>query len=195
MKNLILKTIIIALIAVGFTSCDDYLDVNTPSEAVNVDEVDMATLMAPVLQKTVYANYYTEATFGNYSQYFGGYGYSAAGKTQNSSTWSTIYLSILPNIKVIKEKSDAEGAKKYRAVAEIIEAINMGLAVDNWNNVPYSQATDPLETVYPEYDSGQQVYTDIIALLDKAITALQGTDDSGFSLGSEDLIYSGDYDK
>ncbi len=195
MKNLILKTIIIALIAVGFTSCDDYLDVNTPSDAVNVEDVDMATLMAPVLQKTVYANYYTEATFGNYSQYFGGYGYSAAGKTQNSSTWSTIYLSVLPNVRVIQAKADAVGAKKYRAVAEIVEAINLGLAVDNWDNVPYSQATDPLETVYPEYDSGQQVYTDIIALLDKAISALQGSDDSGFSLGSEDLIYNGDYDQ
>ena len=195
MKKLILKTIIIALIAVGFTSCDDYLDVNTPSDAVNVEDVDMATLMAPVLQKTVYANYYTEATFGNYSQYFGGYGYSAAGKTQNSSTWSTIYLSILPNVKVIQAKADAVGAKKYRAVAEIVEAINMGLAVDNWDNVPYSQATNPLETVYPEYDSGEQVYSNIIALLDKAIAALQGSDDSGYSLGSEDLIYSGDYDQ
>ena len=195
MKKLILNTIMIALITVVFTGCDDYLDVNTPSEAVNVKDVEMATLMAPVMQKTVYANYYTETVFGNYSQYFGGYGYAASGKASNSSTWNTIYLSVLPNVKVIKEKADVVGAKKYKAVAEIIEAINMGLAVDNWDNVPYSQATSPTETVYPEYDSGEQVYNDIIALLDKAIAALQGADNSGYSLGSEDLVYGGDFDK
>ncbi len=189
MKNFILKTILIALIAVGFTSCDDYLDVNTPSDAVNAEDVDMAALMAPIMQKTVFANYYAEVTFGNYSQYFGGYGNGAAGKASNPSTWSYIYLSILPNIRAIELKGGNVGAKKYIAVAQILEAINMGFAVDNWNNVPYSQATDPFTYVYPQFDAGQQVQTEVIALLDQAIATLNGSDDSGFNMGSEDLIY------
>ncbi|MEN8187313.1 MAG: SusD/RagB family nutrient-binding outer membrane lipoprotein [Bacteroidota bacterium] len=195
MKKLILNTLIVALIAVGFTSCDDYLDVNTPSEAVNVKDAEIRALMAPIIHRTVYGYYNAEASFGNYTQYFGGYGYGALGKTQNLATWNNIYLRVLPNAKIIKEKAQVVGATKYVAVIEIIEAMNLGLAVDSWDNVPYSEATIPLETVYPKFDSGQEVYNGIMTSLDNAIATLQGIDDSGYNLSGDDLIYGGDYDK
>jgi len=195
MKKMIKNIVIVVLLAVCFTGCDDYLDVNTPSDAVNVDDLNMKDIMGPVMFNTVYSDYYAETVFGNYTQYFGSYGNGAAGLTSNSTTWSNIYSKVLPNVKVVREKAESQGALHYEAVAKILEAINMSFAVENWDNVPYSQATVPFEYANPVLDDGQQVYSQALTLLNQAISALENTDPSGIAMGNEDLIYGGDYDK
>jgi len=195
MKKLIKNIVIIVLFAVGFTGCDDYLDVNTPSDAVNVDNLDMKDIVGPVMFNTVYADYYAQTVFGNYTQYFGSYGNGAAGLTSNSTTWSNVYSRVLPNVKVVRDKAVAQGALHYEAVAKILEAINMSFAVENWGDVPYSQATIPFEYANPVLDDGQQVYNQALALLNEAISALENNDPSGIAMGGEDMIYGGNYDK
>jgi len=196
MKKFITKTIIVTLITVGFSACsDEYFDVNTPSNGVDLDELNMKNLMGPVIHSTFFAQQSAEAVFGNYTQYFGSYGSGAAGKTQNSSTWDQVYLYILPNLKVIKEKSQAKEAKHFFAIASILEAINIGLAADSWDNIPYSQAIQGIENTHPSYDSQEQIYAQIFTLLDSAISALEAADNSQVSLGKEDLVYGGDKEK
>ncbi|WP_456376301.1 SusD/RagB family nutrient-binding outer membrane lipoprotein [Lutibacter sp.] len=195
MKKIIKNIVILVLFAVSFTACDDYLDVNTPSDAQNVADLNMKDIMGPVMLNTVYANYYTQTTFGNYAQYFGSYGSGAAGVTSASGTWSNIYSKVLPNIKVIREKATEQGALHYGAVAKIIEAINISFAVENWDNVPYSQAGLPFEFSSSVLDDGQQVYNQALALLNEAISTLESADPSLISMGAEDLIYGGDYNK
>jgi len=199
MKKLIKNIVIIVLFAVGFSGCDDYLDVNKPSDAVEIEDTPMQGLMGPVMLNTVYANYYAELTFGNYTQYFGSYGSGAAGEAYNSDTWNNIYTKILPNIKQIRNKASEINAVHYEAIAKILEAINMGFAVDNWDNVPYSQTGKPFEYPFPEFDSGKQVYSQVISLLNEAISDLEGEDPAAdlpaAKIGSEDLIYNGDKGK
>ena len=195
MKNIIKNIVVIVLIAVSFTACDDYLDVNKPSDAVNLEDTPMAGLLGPVIFNTIYADYYAELAFGNYTQYFGSYGTGAAGEAYNSSTWSNIYTKNLPNLRQIRNKASELEAVHYGAVAKILEAINIAFAVDNWDNIPYSQADKPFEYPLPEFDSGQQVYNNAIALLNEAISDLEGEDTSLTKMGSEDLIYNGNYDK
>ena len=195
MKNIIKNIVVLVLFSVVFTGCDDYLDVNTPSDAQNVDNLDMKDIMGPVMLNTIYGNYYAEVSFGNYSQYFGSYGSGAAGITSASSTWSNIYTRVLPNITVIESKANAQGAKHYEAVAKILESINMGFAVESWGNVPYEQATQPFKYPNPELEDGKQVYTKAMSLLNEAITALESDDPSLVGMGKEDLIYNGDYEK
>lgn len=191
MKNIV----ILVLFAVSFTACDDYLDVNTPSDAQNVADLDMKDIMGPVMLNTVYADYYAARSYGNYTQYFGSYGSGAAGITSASSSWSNIYSKVLPNIKVIREKASDQGAIHYGAVAKIIEAINVSFAVESWDNIPYSQVGVPFEFTNPALDDGQQVYNQALILLNEAISALEGSDSSLISMGAEDLIYDGDFDK
>ncbi|MCK4561280.1 MAG: SusD/RagB family nutrient-binding outer membrane lipoprotein [Flavobacteriaceae bacterium] len=195
MKKIIKNIVILVLFAVGFTGCDDYLDVNTPSDAQNVEDLDMKDIMGPVMLNTIYANYYAELSFGNYTQYFGSYGNGAIGITSTSSTWSNIYTKILPNIDVIKDKANEQGAKHYEAVAKILEAINMSFAVESWGDVPYAQATQPFEYPNPALEDGQQVYSKSLTLLNEAISALESADPSLVGMGKEDLVYNGDYDK
>lgn len=196
MMRKVLKNIFIGTLLVGIMACsDDYFDVNTPSASVDVEDLGMSDLLGPVIHSTLYAQYYAETVVGNYTQYFGGYGYAAAGYSELSATWSEIYLYILPNTEAIKNKAEETGAIHYGAIAEILEAANIGLAADMWDNIPFTEATDGTENPYPNFDTQEEVYTSAISLLDSAISALLSEDNSNISVGDEDLIYGGDMDQ
>ena len=197
MKKYIAKTTIIILLVVGFTSCSDsYFDVNTPSETAQQEQLRMSDLLAPAIYTTMYGQLYSaEQDLGNYTQYFVGQGGTASGETTASGLWSSVYLYALPNLKTIKEKAEAVGAIHYAAVANILTAINLGIATDTWDNIPYSQASFGQDNLFPEFDSQESIYTEIFALLDSAISNLQATDASGIVPGNDDLIYGGNTDK
>ncbi|WP_428743251.1 SusD/RagB family nutrient-binding outer membrane lipoprotein [Tenacibaculum sp.] len=197
MKKYIAKTIIIALLIVGFSGCSDsYFDVNTPSGTALPGQLRMGDLLAPVIYHTMYGQLYSgEQTFGNYTQYFVGEGGVASGETTASDLWSNVYLYALPNLKTIKEKAATEGAIHYAAVADILTAINLGIATDTWDNIPYSEASFGQENLFPVFDSQESIYTQIFSLLDDAIASLQAADTSDFPLSTGDIIYGGDTDK
>jgi hypothetical protein len=196
MKKYIIKIATIALTAVMFTACsEDYFDVNRPSNTASLDQLRMADLLAPVIHSTFEGQRSAELAFGNYTQYFVGQGGTAAGRTSASGLWSQIYLYVLPNVKAIKEKAAENNAVHYGAVADILTAINLGIATDTWDNIPYSEATNGPENNFPTFDTQEQIYNSVFSLLDAAIAALEGPDSSGFDMGSEDLVYGGDFDK
>ncbi|RTE52352.1 SusD/RagB family nutrient-binding outer membrane lipoprotein [Arenibacter aquaticus] len=193
MINNIIKTGILSLLLVAQVSCsDDYFDVNTPSNTATLEELRMQDLMAPVIHSTMEGQRSAELAFGNYVQNFVSTGGGAAGQTSASGLWSQVYLYILPNIKAIKTKAIETNATHIGAISDILIAINLGIATDTWDNIPYSDATDGPDNNFPTFDTQEQIYTEIFSLLDAAIAALEGPDDSGFSLGSSDLIYGGD---
>lgn len=195
MKN-ILKTISIALLVLSVGSCsDDYFDVNTPSGAAQEEELRMKDLMAPVIYRTIQGQYSAETYFGNYTQYFVFQEGNATGETTVSGLWTNIYLYALPNILTIKEKAAALGATRYTAVADILTAINLGIATDTWDNVPYSEAAAGVENTTPSFDDQQTIYNSIFGLLDNAIALLEAPDNSIYDLSNDDLIYQGDMDK
>ena len=196
MKKIISKITIFALLIMAFSACsEEYFDVNRPSNTADLDQLRMSDLLAPVIHSTMEGQRSAELTFGNYVQNFVSEGGGATGPSEVSGLWSQVYLFILPNLKAIKDKANADNALYYSAVADILTAINLGIATDTWDNVPYSEASEGPENNSPIFDTQQEIYTQIFGLLDSAIAALQGTDDSGFNLGNEDLIYGGDTDK
>ena len=196
MKKQITKSLLLICMIIGITACsEDYFDVNTPSGTVDEADLRMNDLLGPVIHSTMEGQYSAELTFGNYVQNFVSQEGGAVGETTASGLWSQIYLYILPNVKVIKTKVEAEGAIHFGAVTDIVTAINLGIATDTWDNIPYSQANLGPDNLFPEFDTQEMIYAEIFNLLDDAIAALQTTDTSGISLGSEDLIYGGDLDK
>ncbi|WP_159018739.1 SusD/RagB family nutrient-binding outer membrane lipoprotein [Algibacter sp. L3A6] len=195
MRKFNIKTIILSLFVASLFGCsDDYFDVNTPSNTASLDELGMKDLMAPVIHSTMEGQRSAELSFGNYTQYFVSTGGGAAGETSVSGLWSQVYLYILPNLKVIKEKSVENNAPHIGAISDILIAINLGIATDSWDDIPYSKATEGPDSNFPAFDTQEEIYTEIFDLLDGAITALQGADNSGFTLGASDLIYGGNTD-
>jgi len=196
MKNK-LKTIISAILLIGLFGCSkDYFNVNTPTGAVNVNQLSMNDLLGPVIYHTVFAQYDAEQSFGNYTQNFVGQGGTAAGVTSIAGTWSNTYLHALPNLKVIREKAKTLNAKHFDGIAQILIAMNLGLVTDSYENVPYSEASLGAENLTPKFDTQESTYTTISSLLDSAISELEGPDDSGINpTAKSDLIYRGDLTK
>ena len=196
MKN-ILKTIAVLFLITLVSGCGkDFFDVNTPTSATDASKLSMNDLLGPVIFHSIYAQYDAERTFGNYVQNFVYQGGGAAGITTVAGTWSNVYLYILPNLKVIREKAKAVDAKHFDAVAQILTAMNLGIATDSYENIPYSEAAQGSGNFTPAFDSQESIYNDIFSLLDNAIAELEGPDNSGFAPNSKsDLIYHGDLGK
>jgi len=92
----------------------------------------------------------------------------------------------------IKDAESRAGAipdQQYTGVLEVLEALNMLFGADNWGDIPYREA---ITSSTPHFDPQLQIYDDLLALLDKAITDLGG---SGSGPGNYDLIYNGDNTK
>lgn len=197
MKNLSIKNIgLICCLLFFVAACsDDYFDVNVPSNTATLDQLRMQDLVAPVIHSTMEGQRSAELTFGNYVQNFVGSGGTAAGQTDAAGLWNQIYLYVLPNIDAIKEKAAANGATHIAAIADILTAINIGIATDSWDDIPYSEAAEGPDNNFPSFDTQEFIYNEILSLLDGAISALSQEDTSGFDLGASDLIYGGDTDK
>ncbi|HKJ48937.1 MAG TPA: SusD/RagB family nutrient-binding outer membrane lipoprotein [Christiangramia sp.] len=185
--------IIYVVLLLGLFSCsEDYFDVNRPSGTADVEQLRINDLLAPVIYHTVQGQYSAELSYGNYVQNFAGQGGTAAGETTAAGLWNNVYLYALPNIETIKDKADETGATHYAAIADILKAINLGIATDSWDFIPLSQASLGEDNLFPDFDSQENVYSVIFDLLDGAIADLEAEDTSAISIGREDLVYGGD---
>src|SRR5437763_5356619 len=95
----------------------------------------------------------------------------------------------LVSIRDAETRADALGDKQYKGVVEVLEAMDMMFAADNWGDVPYREA---VQSTTPHFDPQLQVYDDLLKLLDQAIIDLNG---AGSGPGGYDLVYSGDKTK
>jgi starch-binding outer membrane protein, SusD/RagB family len=96
----------------------------------------------------------------------------------------------LLDIKTIESRSDAAGDMQYKGIAEVWEALVIGTAADVWGDIPYREAAGSV--AQPHYDPQLQVYDDVEAKLDQAITDLAG---AGPGPGPNDFVYGGDVAK
>lgn len=85
----------------------------------------------------------------------------------------------------------------YEAIAKVLKAYDFEQLVDNYNNVPYSQAFLGAKNLTPVYDSGASIYADLIKQLDAAITLINTNEASASPAaapGSDDIIFGGNMD-
>jgi hypothetical protein len=95
----------------------------------------------------------------------------------------------LIDIRSLQRQSREANDQVYLGVAQVWEALVMGYVADWWGDVPYREAVDADRFPTPKLDPQQQVYADLQAKLDSAITNLAG---SGAGPGAFDLVYGGD---
>ncbi|MEE1962673.1 SusD/RagB family nutrient-binding outer membrane lipoprotein [Allomuricauda taeanensis] len=191
----IIKAFLLLSTAAYVGCSEDYFDVNTPSNTAPLEDLRMQDLMAPVIHSTLEGQRSAELAFGNYVQNFVSTGGGAAGQTSADMLWSQVYLYVLPNLKAVKVKAAETGATHIDAIADILIAANIGIATDSWGNIPYSEATQGPDNNFASFDTQEEIYNEVFTLLDGAIAKLSAPDDSGFGLGSSDLIYGGDVEQ
>ena len=81
----------------------------------------------------------------------------------------------------------------YIGLGKVYEALIMGYAADLWGDVPYREAGDSTNLT-PHFDPQLQVYADILAQLDSAITIYlpaSGPSNLGPAQDNAELIYRG----
>jgi hypothetical protein len=184
-----------ALVLVGATGCDNFLDVNT--DPINPVDVPI-TLLMPTVQGAM-ANYLghsiqglsqpTAALVQQIVNFRVG-SFSVDGTTLNNQ-WLGLYTSALENNEQIITRATASGAWAYVGISQIQKAYIFSEMVDVWGDIPYSEALSGAANIAPRFDDDEAIYTDLFRLIDEGIANMRRTDSSR-NPGTDDLIYTGD---
>ncbi len=175
-----LQLILIGMLAFAAISCSKYLDIN--------DNPNAATSSTPelVLPQAIVGTGVN--TNGNFNFGMGadlmyranGGGFSGFGTvisydyTTSSFTaqWSTTYDNLNDYRYIFESTKGNPRLIYYNAVARIMTAYNYQLLVDTYNDVPYSDALTGKNNVSPKYDKATDIYKDLAAQIDTAITQI-----------------------
>lgn len=106
--------------------------------------------------------------------------------------WTELYANATNFNNLITLASKDASLSHFQAIAMIMKAWDFQNLVDNYGDVPYSQAFQPSTILFPKYDKAADIYADIYKQLDAAI-AVAGKD--GISPGTSDPMFGGDMAK
>lgn len=189
----------IAIAAVLFTSCKKYLDVNqnpnqpssvSPDVVLTATEVQLGytvggadiSLTTGILTQQITG---VDRQFTTYNNYV----FTADNFT---NVWANMY-DVMLNLYQLKQTSDEREFKFYSGISGVLLAYSLGITTDLWGDIPYSEAFLGEEGQYkPKYDTQQDIYATIDALLTEAIANLNTNPaDAGLKPGADDVIYGG----
>jgi hypothetical protein len=193
-------SIITVFFAIGITGCKKgYLDqevnpnspsVTTPQYTLSGAEVTAAKIIVnDYPEYGVWAGYWCNANDYTPSPLLADFNLSLTNQPANDA-WDDLYpnLTNFNNLQTMAAAVPADA--NFQAIAMIMKAYDFEELVDNYNNVPYSQAFQPSTVLFPAYDSGQSIYNDLVKQLDAAITLIANSS-SATNPGSSDVIYGG----
>ncbi|RYF96578.1 MAG: SusD/RagB family nutrient-binding outer membrane lipoprotein, partial [Chitinophagaceae bacterium] len=188
---------LLLLVAVG---CQKALDINQNPNRPTQASMEPSLMLARTLNATatrVAVGYPFAARWIGYWTRSGTYGASSEEESYNITTsfqagqWSGWY-GILFDLDVIEKMAIKRDQKIYTAIAKIMKTIGFMNLVDQYNNVPYSKAFQLSENLLPAYDKGADIYNDMLAQLDQAVTLLNGAlpgDNPGIE--QADIVFQG----
>ncbi|MFK5891497.1 MAG: SusD/RagB family nutrient-binding outer membrane lipoprotein [Flavobacteriaceae bacterium] len=123
---------------------------------------------------------------------FGRNYFSAFGPGTLNGPWNRLYSGMIPDIANLEAINSPDLDLSFHlGVSKIMEAHLMMQMVDFLGDVVWTERNNPIEFPNPTVDSGQDVYTAAIALLDEAKGLLNGASVQS----ATDLFYQGDTDK
>jgi hypothetical protein len=107
--------------------------------------------------------------------------------------WNQVYTGGgLYDLRQIRTLGAQANDQKYQGLALFMEAFRMGVATSFWGDIPYREATD-VNFRTPKLDPQEQIYADVQAKLDTAITLLGGTGTG--PAAQADVFYQGDWNR
>jgi len=166
------------LASVLLVSCKKYLDINgtNPNAATSVTPaliLPQALVATAALSSTFntaladaggqFANS-GSANFSTSSVIF--YNYTSS---DFSSLFSNTYRNVIDYQYIINANKDEVSASYSTAIARIMKAFSFARLVDQYNDVPYSEAFKGNEMLTPKYDKAEEIYKDLVSQLTIAI--------------------------
>ncbi len=202
-----LKVMAAASLAAATSSCSSFLDINTNPNSFTSDSAPTPNaILAQALTAT--ANNYS-TSYNSYSSFAVDYwgksgvvnGY-AAERTYNYSNsyyqglWSATYDN-LNDYDIIQRQGTAGNYPYHAAIARIMKAYNYLLLVDQYGDIPYTNALKGLNNLTPSYDKAQDIYKDLITQLAGAVTDITNANNATvtpIAVGAEDVVFGGNMD-
>jgi hypothetical protein len=190
MKQLKKFALILVTLCTTAVGCTDDFEKNN-IDPNRIDSINPGTLLNPVIYEIAAFNSGRSSGFTfdlmqvslPFPSASGGiHRYNIAESTGNS-TWNTYYR-WLANIKEMQEAAVAANDPNYQAIALTLNAWTYSLLTDTFGDVPMDEAGRAEEKIYyPAYNTQKEVYTRILAdlekandLFDPAKTMVYGTD-------------------
>ncbi|RZJ91952.1 MAG: SusD/RagB family nutrient-binding outer membrane lipoprotein [Hymenobacter sp.] len=79
----------------------------------------------------------------------------------------------------------------HAAIARIMKVYNYLLLVDEYGDIPYTNALQGATNTTPSYDSAPTIYRDFITQLNGAISDINAAAANGRAVGGEDVVFGG----
>jgi len=200
MKKIKIIYLFLALGVLG--SCErTFLDVNSdPNSPTDANITSDLLLPSAMLKTGTFTTASGRGTFGTFARWCGIWSPSAdyaSGEeskylrqaSTSNGTWFSLYDQN-NEFKSIENKSKANGETFYQGIALIMQSLNYQMAVDMFNDIPYSQALNP-SVIAPKYDKAEDVYLDLLKKIDQGITLIKAADEAkNFNLSNGDILKS-----
>jgi len=103
--------------------------------------------------------------------------------------WTTAYSTIFTNANAMIPVAQSQRKYLQSGIARILKAFTMSILVDNFGDVPYTEATLGNDNTVPKVDPGATVYAAAQSMLDSAIADFAKPNAAAFN--GNDLFYSG----
>ncbi|MGM0945217.1 MAG: SusD/RagB family nutrient-binding outer membrane lipoprotein [Bacteroidota bacterium] len=184
-----LSAILGASVILLASACESFLDVNENPN--NPEDAPISGLMTNSTFETALNVQRAGSATSNFVQYLASPNPSGGSDVMDqldySGTWFNLY-NVMTDLNEIVRKAEESGANHYLGAAQVLMALNLGMTVDFFGDVPFSESFN-FETVTPAYDDDEILYDRILSLLDEGVANLQR--ESAISIGGDDFIFAG----
>lgn len=183
------------LLGLAFTSCETTeLDLLDDPNDVTLDKADLNRFLNQI--QLDFASFMRQV--GNNDAQLVRVNYMFGRQYENNfqpavldGEWDLAYQGMFSDMAAAEPLAVSAEANKHLGIMRILKAYTLVTLVDNWGDVPYSQATNPTEFPAPVADSGASVYEAAIGLLDEGVAFLSQDGDNL----DNDFFYGNDFDK
>ncbi|WP_187262558.1 SusD/RagB family nutrient-binding outer membrane lipoprotein [Pontibacter beigongshangensis] len=184
--------------SLGLTACEDFLDINddpnnppssTPALTLPAGQGEVAYILGNQFQflGNFFAQHWTQS--GGANQYCDLELYQMTSSDYDTRVWAELYAGALNDFRYVADQATETNSPNYAAIGQIMQAYTFQVITDAWGDVPYTSALEGLTNLNPEYQSQEEIYTNLIVLLNEAIAKI---DADAPVPASDDLIFGGD---
>jgi hypothetical protein len=108
-----------------------------------------------------------------------------------SSAFVNLYQNAMTNARLLIDSAVSKGSPHYAAIGRILLVTNLQLATDTYGDIPLTEAFKAPAILQPQYDKQQDIYTFMLAELDKAIAEIALANPATLRPAIDDLVYAG----
>lgn len=198
MKNKYIWLLFIVIF--GLSSCKKWIDTGMNTDPSNPSDVTI-DLLLPSIEADLAYNLGGDITrptsiwmqqlagISNQSEDVEHYIYT---ESDVDNLWKYgLYGATMINLKLMMDKSTANGSPYYTGVGQVLMAYSLGITTDLFNRIPYTEALQGLGNLTPKYDTQKQIYHSMDSLLNAALVNLTASTSLFAPSPTSDLIYGG----